>query len=189
MGELILVIGGARSGKTTYAQHLAHDMAGDKVLYVATAEAKDEEMQERITAHRDSRPAVWRTLEAPLQVGAAISSHLAAEPVVVVDCLTLLVTNAILACGEEPDARQAEAAARAEIDALLAAQRQSGATFIIVSNEVGQGLVPPYPLGRVYRDVLGMANQAVAAQAARVYWMVAGIPVDIRALQAATVRS
>ncbi len=183
MGELIFILGGARSGKTTYAQKLAVELGGDSVLFVATAEGKDEEMEARISAHQAARPAAWRTLEAPLQVGDALAGRAGEASVVLVDCLTLLVTNAMLALGEEPGAQEAEAAVRAEVQSLLAAQKQSAATFIIVSNEVGLGLVPPYPLGRLYRDLLGMANQAIAAQAQRVYWMVAGIPVDIRALQ------
>jgi adenosylcobinamide kinase/adenosylcobinamide-phosphate guanylyltransferase len=183
MGELILVLGGARSGKTSYAQRLAHELGGDKVLFVATAEGRDGEMQERIAAHRRSRPSAWRTLEAPRQAGQAIVQSVDGAAVVLVDCLTLLVSNSIMPLGDEPDAGAAEAAVRAEVEQLLAAQRHMDATFIIVSNEVGLGLVPPYPLGRVYRDLLGLANQIIAAQAQRVYWMVAGIGVDIKALQ------
>jgi len=183
MGELVFILGGARSGKTTYAQRLAQEMGGDRVLFVATAEGKDAEMEERIAAHQQSRPAAWRTLEAPRNAGRMIASEIGDASVVLVDCLTLLVSNTILVLGEDPDPRQAEAAVRAEISALLALPPKSSATFIIVSNEVGLGLVPPYPLGRVYRDLLGLANQMVAAQAQRVYWMVAGIPLDLRALQ------
>ena len=182
MAELIFILGGARSGKTTYAQHLAQQMGGDDVLFVATAEGKDEEMQTRIAVHQRSRPAAWRTLEAPRHVGQAIGSHAGSAAIVLVDCLTLLVSNTIVALGEEPDAVAAEAEVLAEVNELLSSQKQSPATVIVVSNEVGQGLVPPYPLGRVYRDLLGMANQMLAAQAQRVYWMVAGIPLDIRAL-------
>jgi len=185
MAELILILGGARSGKTTYAQRLARAMGGDDVLFVATAESKDGEMEQRIAAHRRSRPASWRTLEAPQSVAKAIAAEGAKPRVVLVDCMTLLTSNAILALGEEPDAAAAEAAVRAEVDALLALQRRSAATLIVVSNEVGLGLVPPYPLGRVYRDVLGLANQMLAAHSTRVYLMIAGIPVDILALQRA----
>jgi adenosylcobinamide kinase / adenosylcobinamide-phosphate guanylyltransferase len=185
MGELIFILGGARSGKTTYAQRLAHEMGGDAVLFVATAEGKDEEMEARIAAHQQSRPAAWRTLETPRHAGQAIGGQAGDARVVLVDCLTLLVSNTILLLGEEPDAKEAEALVKAEVNELLAAQRQSSAAFIVVSNEVGLGLVPPYLLGRVYRDLLGLANQVLAAHAQRVYWMVAGIPVDIRALQKA----
>jgi len=185
MGELIFILGGARSGKTTYAQRLAHEMAGDAVLFVATAEGRDEEMQERIADHQQSRPAAWRTLEAARHVGKAIAEASGDQRVVLVDCMTLLVSNAILSLGDEPEAKAAEAAVRTEVAELLAAQRQSDAAFIVISNEVGLGLVPPYPLGRIYRDLLGMANQILAAQAQRVYWMMAGVPVDIKALQQA----
>ncbi len=184
MGELIFILGGARSGKTTYAQKLAEDMAGDSVLFVATAEGKDEEMKQRIVAHQNSRPAAWQTLEAPCQVGAALAAARSSARVVLVDCLTLLVSNTILALGDEPGASVAQAAVTAEVSALLAAQQQSSAPFIVVSNEVGLGLVPPYPLGRVYRDLLGMANQMLASRAQRVPWMGPGIPLDIKALHA-----
>ena len=187
MAELILILGGARSGKTTYAQRLAHDLAGDDVLFVATAESRDDEMAQRIAAHRRTRPAAWRTLEAAHSVGSAIGAQHGDARAVIVDCMTLLVSNAVLTLGEEPEAAAAEAAVRAEVNALLETQRESGATFIVVSNEVGLGLVPPYPLGRVYRDVLGLANQLLAAHADRVYLMFAGIPVDIRALQKVTI--
>lgn len=180
MGELILVLGGVRSGKTRYAQRLAQEIGGDSVLFVATAEGRDGEMQARIATHRQSRSAAWRTLEAPLDVGEAIRKQAAASKVILVDCLTLLVTNAMLGLGDEPDARAAEAAVMVEVNNLLAAAQASPAAFIIVSNEVGQGVVPDYPLGRLFRDLQGMANQVVAAQAGRVYWMVAGIPIQIK---------
>jgi adenosylcobinamide kinase/adenosylcobinamide-phosphate guanylyltransferase len=183
MAELIFILGGARSGKTTYAQRLAAELGGDDVLFVATAEGKDEEMQERIAAHQRSRPAAWRTLETPRAVGAAVQAQRPPATVVLVDCMTLLVSNAILALGEEAKADDAQAAVRAEVASIIDVCQQSPATFIVVSNEVGLGLVPPYPLGRIYRDLLGMANQMLAARADRVYWMVAGIPVDIKALQ------
>ncbi len=173
-------MGGARSGKSTYAQRLAQERGGDHVLYVATAQRSDEEMEQRIAAHRAERPALWQTLEAPRDVGTAVMRWLAAAEaapaVIAVDCLTLLVANALLAHGEEVDAITGEAAALAEADQLLAAVAGSGAQWIVVSNEVGMGLVPPYPLGRVYRDALGRVNQRLAAAAAEVILMVAGLP-------------
>lgn len=182
MGELILVLGGARSGKTTFAQQLGRELGGENVLFVATAEARDDEMAARIASHRQSRPASWCTLEAPLDVAAVLAQQADAARVVLIDCLSLLVSNVILALGEEPDAAAAQAAVMSEVEGILRVQRAATAAFIIVSNEVGLGLVPPYPLGRLYRDLLGLANQAVAAQASRVYLMVAGIPLDLRAL-------
>jgi len=182
VGELILVLGGARSGKSAFAQRLARERGGDRVLFVATAEAGDEEMSARIAAHRRERPAGWRTLEAPLHVAEAISELVAGVDVVLLDCLTLLASNVLLSLGDAPDAGEAERAVMAEVEALIAAVAGVAATCIVVSNEVGLGLVPDNPLGRLYRDSLGRANQVLAAQAAHVYFLVAGLPIDIRAL-------
>lgn len=188
--ELILLLGGARSGKSRFAEQLTARFGG-WVLYVATAQARDEEMAARIDVHRQSRPAAWRTVEAPTRAGEVIRAALAAQPadVVLLDCLTLLVSNVILDglwLSEEDFESVDEAVARqrveAEIEALLGAFRESDMVWIVVSNEVGWGLVPPYPLGRVYRDLLGWANQRLAAAADCVYLMVAGLPVDIKAL-------
>jgi adenosylcobinamide kinase/adenosylcobinamide-phosphate guanylyltransferase len=182
MGQLILVLGGARSGKSAYAQRLAQELGGERVLFVATAEAGDEDMARRIAQHRLSRPAAWRTLEAPQRLGEAVRTGLGNAAVVLVDCLTLLVSNTILPLGLPPDPALAEAAVRAETEALLHVCQASAATFIVVSNEVGLGLVPDTPLGRIYRDLLGQANQTLAADAHAVYLMVAGLAVDMKAL-------
>ena len=176
--ELTLILGGARSGKSAFAQHLAGRLGG-RVLYVATAEAGDDEMAARIAAHRAERPADWLTLEAPTGVGAALRSAPAAD-VVVVDCLTLLANNVIVPLPEDLTAAQAEAALLREVDALLAALGERGGAGLVVSNEVGLGLVPPYPLGRVYRDALGRANQRLAAAAGNVLFMVAGLPLVVK---------
>jgi adenosyl cobinamide kinase/adenosyl cobinamide phosphate guanylyltransferase len=167
MGQLILVLGGARSGKSAYAQRLARQLGGDAVLFVATAEAGDDEMAQRIVQHQQSRPARWRTLEYPRHIGTALGAELRGEAVVLIDCLTLLLSNVIL---------------QEEIETLLQVCRTSSATFIVVSNEVGLGLVPDTPLGRLYRDLLGQANQTLAAAAQTVYLMVAGLAVDVKYL-------
>ena len=176
---LTLILGGARSGKSTHAQQLARERGGDDVLFVATAQALDDEMAARIAAHRAGRPAAWRTLEAPRHVGEAI---LQAGPcaVVLVDCLTLLVSNAVLVLPESASAAEAEAAALAEVEELIAAYRHGTASWIVISNEVGLGLVPPYPVGRAYRDALGRANQRLSAEADEVLFMVAGIPMKVK---------
>jgi len=179
MSQLTLVLGGARSGKSTYAQTWAEELAGDHVLFVATAEAGEEEMQERITRHRQSRPATWRTLEAATGVGATLRSTWGREPAVIIDCLTLLVAN-VLAAHAEPASVAARAGVLLEVEDLLAALRDLDTHVLIVSNEVGLGLVPPNPLGRAYRDLLGEANQLVARQADTVILMVAGIPMIIK---------
>jgi adenosylcobinamide kinase/adenosylcobinamide-phosphate guanylyltransferase len=191
--ELILLLGGARSGKSRFAEKLAARFGG-RVLYVATAQARDEEMAARIAVHQGARPATWRTVEAPTGVGKAVRAALAGEPVdvVLLDCITLLVSNVImdgLWLSEEDfdavDERVVGPRVDVELDGLLRAIQESEVPWIVVSNEVGWGLVPPYPVGRVYRDLLGWFNQCLAAVADRVYLMVAGLPVDVKALSEA----
>lgn len=172
---LIFLLGGARSGKSTYAEAWAQQH-GKNVLFVATAQAFDEEMQSRITAHRASRPKHWHTLEAPLNVGEAIRTQDDAYDTVLIDCLTLLTSNALLQLPEECTEEQANAAIQQEITGLLSAYQQSSATWMVISNEVGMGVVPPYRLGRFYRDGLGRANQRIAHHADEVMLLVAGLP-------------
>ena len=183
--ELILILGGARAGKSAYAERLV-TYYGPRALYVATAEVRDDEMRARIQAHRARRPPNWTTLEAPRDVGAALLSLKPAADAILLDCLTLLVTNLVLAHAGDgemvaPEVEEAaDAAVAAEVDALLDAKSQLGLPMVVVSNEVGLGLVPPYPLGRLYRDVLGRANQHLAAAADRVYLLVAGMPMTLK---------
>lgn len=180
MGKsLTLVLGGARSGKSTFAQNLAASRS-ESVLFVATAVAFDEEMRARIAAHQAERPAGWRTLEAPQDIGQSIRAQAEPVDVVLIDCLTLLANNVLLALPDPAVGAGAQAAMDAEIAALLACYEQGNAEWIIVSNEVGLGLVPEYPLGRVYRDVLGRANQRLAQAASQVIFMVAGIPMTVK---------
>jgi adenosylcobinamide kinase/adenosylcobinamide-phosphate guanylyltransferase len=168
----ILITGGARSGKSRFAQKLAVE-AGGKVLFVATAEAKDEAMRLRIEAHRESRPKNWRTLEAPLEISGIIGQQVGDAKIVVIDCITMLVANILLqGRGEE--------GALKEIEALIKQMEGLKATFILVTNEVGLGLVPDNELGRCYRDCLGKANQLLARHADEVHLMVAGIPVRLK---------
>ncbi|MCL6431076.1 MAG: bifunctional adenosylcobinamide kinase/adenosylcobinamide-phosphate guanylyltransferase [Anaerolineae bacterium] len=179
--RLILVLGGARSGKSRLAEDLAMRL-GERVLYVATAEAWDAEMAGRIAHHRRRRPEGWRTLEAPRDIGRALGEGAADADVVLLDCLTLLLSNLMLDLGEDPDEEAAAARLNSEVDSVLAAYELGRWSLIVVSNEVGWGLVPPYPLGRVYRDVLGRAHQRLAARADQVYLVVAGIPLDLKRL-------
>jgi len=180
MGKLILILGGARSGKSTYAQNLALELGGGSVAYVATAEALDEEMRARIRAHQAERPDGWRTIEEPRQVAVRVAAEAGRVRVVLLDCLTVLTSNLILSLGETPEPKQAEALVLAEVEALIAGCRAGAATWILVSNEVGLGLVPPYPLGRLYRDLLGRANQRLAAAADEVVFLVAGLPMRLK---------
>jgi adenosylcobinamide kinase/adenosylcobinamide-phosphate guanylyltransferase len=182
---LTLILGGARSGKSTFAESLAQQHSG-RVLYIATAQALDDEMASRIAAHRQKRPPAWQTLELPSGVGQALAAAPLQADLVLLDCLTLLVSNIILqTCPDldHPDEAAAGARVAQEIDALLASIQANPAKWIIVSNEVGLGLVPPYPMGRLYRDLLGRANQALAARADLVLFMIAGLPVQLRPYQ------
>jgi adenosylcobinamide kinase/adenosylcobinamide-phosphate guanylyltransferase len=162
----ILVLGGARSGKSAFAQRLASE-CGEPVLYVATATAGDEEMRERIERHRAERPASWRTLESPTSI--------AIEPgdtrTILVEDLTLLLSNLMAS-----DAARSEAVAREEVERLT----RLDVNVIVVSNEVGMGVVPPYPLGRVFRDALGRLNQAAAGYVNEAYFVVAGVPLRLK---------
>lgn len=200
MAPLYFVLGGARSGKSDYALELARQLAGDDpVLFIATAQAGDDEMAERITRHRTERPGHWQTLEAPLAVGhhwrnSPVTSDQSAIPnlqsppcVAVLDCLTLLVANLLFAQGAEPE-NDPEALFQArvdgEIDELLAAQGALDIPLIVVSNEVGLGIVPAGRISRLYRDLLGRANRRLAAVADHAIFMLAGIPLDLKRWQA-----
>jgi adenosylcobinamide kinase/adenosylcobinamide-phosphate guanylyltransferase len=182
MSKIVLFTGGARSGKSTRAEQYAV-LRNQPVVYIATAEAGDDEMRARIAQHQCRRPASWVTREAPLAVAAAIAEQ-ASGSVVLLDCLSLLVSNLLLAHEADP-----APAVDAEIAAIVTAAQARDLTLIVVTNEVGMGIVPAYPLGRQYRDLLGRANQQVAAAADEVYLLVCGIPVELRALEAAWARS
>ena len=178
-----LITGGARSGKSGYAQQLALG-AACPVLFVATAEPGDEEMRRRIEAHRRSRPAGWKTLETTGNVGGQIGRHAGEARCVIIDCITLLVNNIMMGQvegdGGTIDSQAIEKAVIAEIEGLLDCFRNVPADYLVVTNEVGLGLVPDNKMGRVYRDALGKANQELARHADQVYFMVAGIPVPVK---------
>lgn len=167
--NLTLITGGARSGKSAYAERLAAE-SGAPVLYVATAEAGDEDMRARIEAHRAARPEGWQTIEEPQAVSIRVKAHYRQGTVVLLDCITLLVSNLLLA------GRPVEP----EIDGLIAWQQAAGSMLIAVTNEVGLGIVPDNELARHYRDALGVANQRLAAAATHVVLMVAGLPIAIK---------
>jgi adenosylcobinamide kinase / adenosylcobinamide-phosphate guanylyltransferase len=187
-GHITLVVGGARSGKSTWADQRARE-SSRPVLYVATATAGDDEMAERIAAHQAQRPSHWRTLEEPERLLHAIQANATARDTVVVDCLTLWVSNMMLkAIGPGCDADTVPPSAwtvheetiASEAHALLMLARERDLTLILVSNEVGMGVVPGTSLGRRFRDALGRVNQSVGSAADSVILMVAGIPVDLR---------
>jgi adenosylcobinamide kinase/adenosylcobinamide-phosphate guanylyltransferase len=179
--NLILITGGARSGKSDFAEKLAGELGGDDVLFVATAEARDDEMAQRIAAHRLTRPATWRTLEAAWEVGLRIRS-MAAARVILLDCLTLLISNTLDRCGENAPDEITQAAVEMEVRALLGTVSGTSSTMIVVTNEVGLGIVPMNRLARQFRDLLGRANATLAKAADQVFLLVSGLPIDIKAL-------
>jgi adenosylcobinamide kinase/adenosylcobinamide-phosphate guanylyltransferase len=181
MGKLTLILGGARSGKSTLAQKLAAQRAG-RIVFIATALAGDEEMVARIAAHQRQRPPGWQTLEIPSGVADTWRAQGIQAELAILDCLTFLVTNLALAASpdvDHPDEEKAINLVADEIRSLIAAIQTGDCDWIIVSNEVGLGLVPPYPLGRIFRDCLGWANQQLAGIADQVFLLVGGIPVPI----------
>ncbi len=172
--RLTLVLGGVRAGKSRYAQELARE--GGQVLYVATAEAGDEEMAARIQAHREERPSDWATLEEPIDVAGALEPLLADSDTVLIDCLTLWVSNLLL---QDPDDGEVQAHIRSQASQLIDLYERSKASWIVVSNEVGLGVIPATRLGRDYADALGRVNQQFAAAADEVIVMFAGLPVAL----------
>jgi adenosylcobinamide kinase/adenosylcobinamide-phosphate guanylyltransferase len=194
--KFILILGGARSGKSSFAQSLVAKLGG-KVLFVATGEPLDEEMASRIEEHKKRRPKNWRTLEIATRVGQKLQGQIKDADVVFLDCITLLVSNILTKedkkllssplMGEDEGEgatteaiSPAETQVMAEMEDLLDCIDKHGGNFIVVSNEVGLGLVPDNKLGRIYRDLLGEANQLLAQHASEVYFMVSGIPVKIK---------
>jgi adenosyl cobinamide kinase/adenosyl cobinamide phosphate guanylyltransferase len=166
--ELVtLVLGGARSGKSRYAEGLITALA-PPWTYVATAGAGDDEMAERIASHRARRGPSWQTIEAPRDLVATLKS--CREIPVLVDCLTLWLSNLMLA----------EVDIEAEVGELETALAAMTAPVVLVSNEVGYGIVPDYPLGRRFRDHQGILNQKIAARAGRVILVVAGLPLAVK---------
>ena len=178
MRSFTFILGGARSGKSSHGLELA--MQYRNVLFVATAQAWDSEMRHRIDVHKTERPEHWGTLEAPLNVGDALLASDYPADCVLIDDMTLLASNVILTLPEDVDTPTAEKAILAETNDLLEALGQIDADVIIVSNEVGLGIVPATKLGRNYRDALGRANQRLAQTADKVLFMVSGLPMTVK---------
>jgi adenosylcobinamide kinase/adenosylcobinamide-phosphate guanylyltransferase len=166
---ITLVGGGARSGKSRQALALARKR-GSRLVFLATAEALDEEMAARVAKHRGERGAEFSTVEEPLEIAAAIRRTTDADAIVI-DCLTLWLSNLMLTFGRDVDA---------EIEKFIAAAQTSPAAVIAVTNEVGCGIVPDSTLGRDFRDRSGVLNQRVAAAAEEVYWMIFGQPFRVK---------
>lgn len=170
MGNIILVVGGARSGKSSYA--LSMGRAKKKVAFVATCEPRDDEMRSRIAAHQKARPVHWKTFEAPTDVGSVLK-RLKGFELVIVDCATLLVSNLFLSGASR-------AVIEKKVRSLMAAAKSKPFDTVIVSNEVGLGIVPEHRLGRDFRDIAGSVNQIMAQQADTVFFMMCGIPARIK---------
>ena len=171
MGKIILILGGARSGKSTYALELAKKYK--KVAFIATCQGLDKEMRERIKLHKETRPKHWKTFEEPLELAKLLGRMNKGFDCILIDCLTLLVSNLILSGESQEQVLN-------KIKGILAALREIEAKIILVSNEVGLGIVPDNKLGRVFRDIAGKANQLIAKEAQEVYFAVSGIPMKIK---------
>jgi adenosylcobinamide kinase/adenosylcobinamide-phosphate guanylyltransferase len=179
--KITLIVGGARSGKSSYAQSLAEE-SGKSVTLIATAQALDDEMSARIQKHRAERPANWETLEIQFDIAACVEQI--KSKVVILDCITLLISNLLMQFVKDDlvDETPFMLVVQKEIKELTSTLRAHGQDqdWLIISNEVGLGLVPPYQMGRVYRDAIGWANQQLARDADKVILMVAGISTTIK---------
>lgn len=185
MGNIIFITGGARSGKSRFAESL---LAGkDNVLYVATGIGFDDEMKDRIARHKSQRNPAWKTAECYRDLARSLRQDLPEGGYLLLDCVTIMVSNfMVLDAGVDWDKAGIDAADRIEkviwkeISDFLAMARDYNGTTLIVSNELGMGIVPPTPLGRYYRDIAGKMNQVIAGAADEVFLMVSGIPAKIK---------
>lgn len=183
MGKLFYITGGARSGKSTFAEKLAANYGG-LVSYIATAIPFDNEMKDRIARHQQQRPQSWKTYEAYWGIGGIIRQNHAS--VFLLDCMTVLITNQMLdqeVDWDHPtlqDIQKTEGIIRKEVDDIIRAVKEGTADLIVVTNELGMGLVPEYPLGRVFRDIAGRMNQLLAKAADEAYFVVSGIPLRLK---------
>ena len=183
MKKVILLLGGARSGKSHFAQEYARRNGG-KVLFVATATAGDQDMRSRIAEHKNGRPSNWRTLEATTDIGTQIVANAGDEELIIIDCITMLVNNIFSRHDEKQFDTISDVVLEkevvAEIEQLQRCLKKVNASFLIISNEVGLGLVPDNRMGRLYRDILGRANQMLAQISDEVYLLAAGIPLRVK---------
>lgn len=173
MQETVLIIGGCRSGKSRYALEAAAQVIGQARIFIATLVPQDPEMEERIRRHQKERSPNWKTIETPIHLPEAINEHSRQASVIVVDCLTIWLSNLLM---ETDDSETINL----QIQKLTQTLEATQCPVYLVSNEVGTGIVPENRLARLFRDLAGFANQCVAACSDRVVWMVAGIPVTVK---------
>jgi adenosylcobinamide kinase/adenosylcobinamide-phosphate guanylyltransferase len=173
VNKTTLVLGGCRSGKSSHALELAEALPGDRRIFIATCVPYDKEMRQRVLNHQKERDNSWQTIETPIHISAVIERSSDVADVILVDCLTLWISN--LMAEEKTDD-----AVFTEVKSLRKALTTAVCPVILVSNEVGSGIVPENALARRYRDLTGYANRQIAATADRVIWTVAGIPVTIK---------
>ena len=186
MSQTFLILGGARSGKSSFAEKIAENLGKKEVVYLATAQALDQEMEERIKHHQNQRPKDWKTVEEPIEVNKVLES-IEKGKTVLMDCLTLYISNMILKKEELNDDENnlqqkvnIEKEIIEEIKKIITTAKARDLNLIIVSNEVGQGVVPNNELGRLFRDIAGRANQFTADKVDKVFLTVAGFPLDIK---------
>ena len=175
---IILVLGGTKTGKTTFAENRAKKLSSKNNLpvhYVATARAIDGEMENRIKKHRENRPSHWITIEEPLLVSDVLKVLKDKDTVIILDCLTLLMTNIIFEKGESCSREEAEVCVFSEIDKIVSAMKNNPQEFIIISNQVENGLVSEHAWARMFQDIAGMVHQKLAAASEHVYMMNAGL--------------
>ncbi|MBD3878298.1 MAG: bifunctional adenosylcobinamide kinase/adenosylcobinamide-phosphate guanylyltransferase [Quinella sp. 1Q5] len=182
MGKIILVTGGARSGKSSFAERLALKLGGGQAAYIATAQIFDEEMAYRIKIHQQRRGNNWTTFEAPFAAEEMVSTAAADFSAILFDCVTIYVSN-FLCTADLDDEAELYKNLREQIQRLIDAALKSDAVIIFVSNEVGGGIVPENKLARRFRDLAGLANQMFAANADKVFLTVAGVAVDLKKLE------
>jgi len=179
MGKIILVTGGARSGKSSFAERYVAKH-GKKVGYIATSKICDEEMEYRVKLHRERRPAEWETFESPHSAHDIIIEHGNSYDMFLFDCMTIYVSNILSTVEDIDDFDGNYKIVTDELKQLITAIMESDTTMVIVTNEVGSGIVPNNRLAREYRDLAGLANQMLAEVAEKVFLVVSGIPVDIK---------
>jgi adenosylcobinamide kinase/adenosylcobinamide-phosphate guanylyltransferase len=173
MKRTVLIIGGCRSGKSKHALKIGSEMLGNRNLFIATCVPRDPEMVERVKRHQMERDLHWQTIEEPVELDACICQPSTCADLILIDCLTLWVSNLMVAYANDADVIR-------HVDALCDSIDNAPCPVILVTNEVGCGIVPDNALARRFRDLTGWTNQRVASACGQVVWMVAGIPVTIK---------